>query len=96
MTLHITSFKSITLFCGTDNIMRIFPTFKFLVLLSVPQNNVMDLNNVMHLVSLVGIVHRYRSYIELVGLLRFEGPYTRWLLRYATMANFKTNWGMMG
>ena len=38
----VTLFKLIAVFCGTDNIMGIF-----LIILSVPQNTAMGLNNVM-------------------------------------------------
>ena len=50
--VYITSFRSITMFCRTNNICGIFPIFTsnmriFYRILSVPHNTVMDLYNVM-------------------------------------------------
>jgi hypothetical protein len=49
---HITLFKSITMFCG---------------ILSVPQNIVMDLKNVMHVVLKSQIIYLHANYIDFVG-----------------------------
>ena len=69
-SMHITSFKVITMFCGIDSFHRIylkilplklqepliyFPNVGnqeiFCGILFIPQNIVMDLNNVMHIVT---------------------------------------------
>jgi hypothetical protein len=49
--INTTLFKFITVFCGTDIILEISPVFRLNLrniheILSVPPNNVMDLNNV--------------------------------------------------